>query len=576
MERKSLSVLPIRKLLIFAAIAGMFCFVLNNTAVVSGMLHPPAGYIPRYVVANLDVPIYLTWMQLAPQHWLLPNLHAPWTTSDSLLSPLVLLVGKLSALLGMTPVQGFQVFHLLFYFAAAFALGTVLWTFCTSRRQRICAAVAIFAALPLPLLALGWTRLFGKDLPLFWIGLIEYSYETADGLFRGGGSNSFTLSFGTAVSLFAIALLTRFVRNRQRRDLMLLALVTFLSGFFHPVEVFVITAASFATFGILAWREARTSVFFSNGAVIGSAAFLGVLPYAVLASTSEWVRDVSRLYQWNTNSVLWVPLVFGIPTILVVYLLLLRFRLPTPGDEVLRTWFLVTVALLFVPGLPLKLHMFDGFSYVAAILLVRLFAGNAQIRSLVARRPRLIPTTLAAGILICVPGYAALYRQVWMDGRSAAPNLLLSAVRPNEEPALIDWLRHNVQRDQLILGPGELAPWLATVPMRSLASHDLFGITYDQQSKLTGDFYTGKLTDREAETFLSGYGIHYVVMPNQSPALRFLTDRKAIGAVGLWTIYEIPEGRRLPYPGLASLRPDLAGQKDFGSLVAAARKLWGR
>jgi hypothetical protein len=43
--------------------------------------------------------------------------------------------------------------------------------------------------------------------------------------------------------------------------------------------------------------------------------------------------------------------------------------------------------------------------------------------------------------------------------------------------------------------------------------------------------------------------------------------------VGPWVIYEFPGIRRLPYPGLASLRPEIAKQLDFGGAVAAAHRL---
>jgi len=561
---------------VFALILGAFCFFLNNTAVWSAILKPPAGYVPRYVVANLDVAIYLTWMQLAPTHWLLPNLHAPWAGDNALLSPLVLTVGKLSHRLGLSAVAGFQVFQFLFYVAAAFALGTAICTFCPTPRQRVAAAIGIFAAMPLPMLALGWWHAAGREFPLFWIGMVEYAYETADGLLRGGASNSFTLSFGTAANLFALTFLTRFVRDRRPRDLGLLSLVAFLSGFFHPTEVCVIGSVSVVSFAILAWRERNLGVLSRNGAAVGGAAALGLAPYIIQTSRSEWVRDISRLYQWQPASVLWVGLVFGLPTVLAVYFLLMRFRLVTPGDEVLRTWFFVTIALLFVPGIPFKLHMFDGFPYVTALLLVRLLAGNDQIRSLLVNHSRPVYAVAMAACLLCVPGYAMLYRQIWHDGRAAQPDLLLNAVSRQEEPALLDWMRHHADPDQLVMGPPDTAPWLATVPMPSLASHDLFGITYEQQSKFVEDFYAGKLTEAEAAGTLAGYGVHYVVVPNDSPGRRFVSDRKAVAAVGPWTIYELPKGHRPPYPGLAALRPDLAGQLDFGRMIASARKIFAR
>ena len=565
---------PWRGLLVFAAVLGPFCFALNNLAIWSGMLHPPSGYGPRYVLSNLDVPLFLTWMTLAPTHWLLPNLQAPWASDDALLSPLVLTAGRFSHALGLSPIVGLQAFHFVLYLVAAFALGALIWTFCTTPRQRIAAAIAIGAALPFPLLALGWTRLVGKEIPLLWIGLYQYSYETADGLLRGGASNSITLSFGTAANLFGLFFLVRYVRERHLRDLALLAATAFLSAFFHPVEACVITMASLASFALLAWRERRPAVFLRCGFVVAGSAALGLLPYVIQTWRSEWVRDISRTYEWQPESVLWVPIVFGIPTVLAVYFLLMRFPLRTPGDEVLRTWFVVTICLLFVPAVPFKLHLFDGFPYITAILLVRLLSGHVHMRSLVQSRPRAVYALMAAGIVICGPGYATLYRQIWSDGRSAQPNLLLNALVRNEEPALIDWARHNLRLDQLVMAPHEIAPWLATVPMPSLASHDQFSVTYEEQTKFAEDFYSGNLPDAEAAAALNRYGVHYVVVPNDSPGRRFLSGRRVVGVSGPWTIYELPDGARPRYPGLVALRPEYAAKMNFGAMLVRARRIF--
>ena len=568
--------LPLRTILALAVVVGSACFFLNNLAVWSGVLHPPPGYVPRYAVANLDVPIYLTWMNLAPSHWLLPNLNAPWRGDAALVSPLVLTAGKLSHALGLTPVAGFQIFHYFLYVWAAFVLGVLLWTFCPTPRQRLAAAIAIVASLPLPLLALGWTNLVGQRVPILWLGLVQYSYETADGLLRGGASNSFTLSFGTAANLLAVALVARYVLRRQPRDLALLAITAFSSAFFHPVEVCVIVSASVASFALLARRERQWSTLLRPSLAVGTAAFCGLLPYLIQTSRSEWVRDISRLYQWQPASVLWVPLVFGIPTILVAYFVLLRYRLPNPVDEVLRTWFLVTVALLFVPGIPFKLHMFDGFPYVTAVLLVRLLASHVHVRTAVAAKPRLVPALAVTALALSLPGYVALYQQLWKDGRAADAELLVNAVSRQEEPRLIDWFRRHAPPDQLVMSPVDLAPWIATAPIPSLASHDLFSVNYEEQSKFVGDFYAGHLTADQAAKALDHYGVRYVVVPATSAAGQYLRDATPQTTLGPWTVYQRQSAVRPAYPGLATLRPDLAKQFDLAAVMAGLRHATSR
>lgn len=569
--------LPIRRVCWLALLIGTACFFVNNLALWSAAWAPPPGYQPRWALSNLDIPIYLTWMTLAPEHWLLPNYNAPWRSEDALVSPLVLAAGKLSAAAGISTRAGFQAMHLFFYVLAAAGFVLLLYTFCPTRRQRMAALVGSLAALPLPLIALGWAKLMGQDSPVFWIGLIQFAYDTADGLFRGGLSNSFTLSFGTAANLFGLFFLTRYVRERQQRDLRLLAVTAGLSGFFHPVEMCVIVLAAGATFALEAAKDRQWKRLAWKGGLVAGGGFAGILPHLIQSSRSEWVRDVSRLYVWEASSVLWVPLVFGVPFILAAYLLLMRFRLRTPGDEVLRTWVLASIALLFVPGVPLKLHVFDGFPYVTAILLVRLLAGSQPVMRLLQSRPALVPAAGFAVLAICLPGYVALFRQIWLDGQRAQPELLLNALERTDERPLLEWLKRNAAPTrQLAMGPSEIAPWIATVPMPSLASHDLFGVTYEEQNRFVNDFYAGKLSAGVAAERLREYGVRYLLVPAGSPAVRYVEGQVAVAKSGGWMVYERREAVRPAYPGLAKLRPDLAGSFGLGQLAGQVRQLVAR
>ncbi len=50
----------------------MLC-LLNHIGVIAGMVNPPPGYQPAYYLRTLDVPQYLTWLELARTQCLLPN-----------------------------------------------------------------------------------------------------------------------------------------------------------------------------------------------------------------------------------------------------------------------------------------------------------------------------------------------------------------------------------------------------------------------------------------------------------------------------------------------------------------------
>ena len=110
--------------------------------------------------------------------------------------------------------------------------------------------------------------------------------------------------------------------------------------------------------------------------------------------------------------------------------------------------------------------------------------------------------------------------------------------------------------------------------MPSLASHDQFSVTYEEQTKFAEDFYSGNLPDAEAAAALNRYGVHYVVVPNDSPGRRFLSGRRVVGVSGPWTIYELPDGARPRYPGLVALRPEYAAKMNFGAMLVRARRIF--
>jgi hypothetical protein len=62
-----------------------------------GTLDPPPGYQPAHYVRNLDIPVYLAWIELARTHWLLPNGNAPWITEPALFQPMFFILARRTA-----------------------------------------------------------------------------------------------------------------------------------------------------------------------------------------------------------------------------------------------------------------------------------------------------------------------------------------------------------------------------------------------------------------------------------------------------------------------------------------------
>ena len=142
---------------LFAVLLGTGLGLLNHAGVIAGMLDPPPGYQPAYFLRNLDVPQYLTWMELAKTHWLLPNDHAPWQTEPALFQPIL----TLAARTGLPTIAAYYGLQLLMYWLAAYALILAAETFMKTRRSMLYAALAVIAAQPLRLLIWAAAKAFG-------------------------------------------------------------------------------------------------------------------------------------------------------------------------------------------------------------------------------------------------------------------------------------------------------------------------------------------------------------------------------------------------------------------------------
>lgn len=509
---------------LLAVALGTVIGVINHTAVIAGILDPPAGYEPSYFIRNLDVPQYLTWSALAKDHWLLPNFHAPWKTEPALFQPMLQIIGKS----GLPPIAAHYGFQFLLYWVTAYALIQAFRTFSQSRREMAYAAIVMIGALPVKLMAWAFAKWFGAaahaQLGLAY-GLVEYTYETADGFLRGGLSNSFTLTFGTAVTLFGFTALAKYVRSGEERYFRALCACAFFGALFHPFEVFLVVFG--AVFPL--WKNKRPF----DIVWLGLAGALGLTPYLVQSLRSAWLRDASDLAQWHMTSPAWVLLVFGLPVILICWLMAMRPRSDSPEDDVLQSWFFSTALLPLIPAIPVAIHLFDGFTYCLGFLLVRKVARDKLFQRY---REGLRPVALAwAGVSVAV--LATVYFQIYSDGKQPDPMIGRPAIIATDERKLLDWMRQNLPRERVVLSPPEMAPWVAALPMMAMGSHDVFSVTFDEQRAAAAKFYAGD------ESIIDRFGVSYVIAEHR------LVSGSVLHREGRLFLYEMPGHVPLPYPG---------------------------
>src|SRR5437868_14966344 len=113
---------------LYGALFGAIVFLILNTAVWSGAF-APKGAVSLFFLRNDDSAQYLTYLALARDRFLFPNLHMPWLAEPALFHPLFLTAGRIGGWLGMTPVAILMAMEAMMVISAGVALVWVLYVF---------------------------------------------------------------------------------------------------------------------------------------------------------------------------------------------------------------------------------------------------------------------------------------------------------------------------------------------------------------------------------------------------------------------------------------------------------------
>ncbi len=532
---------------------GIGLYIFNNLAIFGGWLHAPSGFEPMFVPRAGDLAQYLTWIEgfkLAP---LIPNYHAPWQTEARFFALLPWTIAQIATLLGGRVLLAYHLVHLAGFVLASHVLLLVIRVFTYDRTQARAALLAVVLAVPLLSLAVlpvGILRATGvrglPDLP----GIGDFVWWSSDGFFHGIGG-SLLVTFGTACALGAISTLGLYFRTQERRYLLYTCLIAFVSALVHPFEVVVIVGAG-ASMLLLAHHGRMRRAWLEAGMLAASGA-AGLLPVGVQVLTAPWLRDAASRNDWLPFNPVRMLAILGLPAILALVLLLRQPRAITPTDGLLRNWYLFTLVALYIPGIPWPQHLLDGFHYVGALLFVRLAANNAWLTTMRRQHPRIVTSIAAACLVLALSAYFAYGATSYADGARPEPLHTFTTVAPTAETQVIKWLRNSADTEDLVLAPQQHAPWLATIPMHSFASHFIFSLSYLSQVELSDAFFAGKLDQSAAEKLLTEYGIRYVVMPAGSPAGAYFDGKQPVVRFDDVSVYSLETGGMKPYPGLAGI-----------------------
>jgi hypothetical protein len=523
-------------------IAPLLCacllFWVNSLDVFRGWIQPPAGHSPLFVPRDTDIAQHLTWMAGLHDRWLIPDFHAPYVTAPGMVAPLMTLLGRIAAL-GFNPALVYTAAQFAFYVLGAYAALYCFRVFLTSRRQ-------VYAALICAFCMVG-TGDFGRLARIVSSGAIT---QTAIGGLEPDGfliRGALSLTIGTVSVILAVALLGAYVTSGRKVLLYGVALVATISALFHPFEVIAIMLGT--VFSLLVLRWPRWFAGLRESLVVCAPAVAALIPYAYASLRVDWVGELAKLNRPEPLNPARLLYRLGVPAVLAVVLMAVGPRMHRRTDVLLKCWFGASFVALMLPYVPFRFHLTDGLAFITSLLVVR------QVSTISAqhwpRRYRVAISFVGATIIVASIAIHVLHRYVaWRQ---------YDATAPEEEVLTVNWLRQHARPEELVLAPPESAPWIATTPIHTFASHWLSSFDYWSQLHLAQSFYSGGMNSVQAQAFLSSRGINFVVVPAASSAARLLDRAREVTRIRTWVIYYFPENHMPPYT-LASALPRLAGQ----------------
>jgi hypothetical protein len=280
-----------------------------------------------------------------------------------------------------------------------------------------------------------------------------------------------------------------------------------------------------------------------------------VLFYFVPTLTHTWLKIATDLNCFHGVRITHHEiLALGWPLLLGFILAFLRPKSASRQDCFLACYVVVAVFALHMPFLPWPGHFKDGLNYGAGILVVQKLDTTPSLVRLWANRKlwRLgfVVLLVAAALMPHLYFRYLTYRTGTTATEAFGQN---TALAPVDEAQVITWLRAHGASEKLILAPLENAPWVATVPMHSFASHWIFSLTDDQQASLSQAFFEGTLSDTASDSLLRSYGVRYVLVPIGSPALRYVRNAELRWTGKRLVLYEIPYNDMKPFPRLTKV-----------------------
>jgi hypothetical protein len=352
-----------------------------------------------------------------------------------------------------------------------------------------------------------------------------------------------------ALYIFVFDLILRGQAKGQLRYAIVAGLVALFLGWQHTYDLVSVYGVLLAYAVLLTLRDRRLPLY-----IIKSGLVLGLLSwwpaaYSVILTSADpvWKKVLAQFANAGvyTPNLLHLPILLGPAFLLAVFVVVrdnpLRLKGLNDNDLFLKSWFLVTFLLIYLP-VDFQIHLINGWQVPIAILAVRgLFHYVIPFAEGVVTR-RSWPWSKAAIehglgailLLIILPTNFYLWAWRFVDlGRHDYPYYLYK-----DEIAAMAWLEANTKSDDVVLSSLTIGQYMPALTGRhAFLAHWAQTLDFYGKTAMVTEFFANATDNSRRQDILRQYSVDYIFY---GPAERDLGNYSLKTATFLQRVYASP------------------------------------
>ena len=510
----------------FVTICIMVMIILTSLPYVFGYVISPSDKVFMGIITNTpDIAQYFAWMKGFETANLIDNHLTPEPSAAVFFNLLWWTLGKLTAILPVSPMVMIQSYRFLSIIAFSVIAYWFIGLFVPEQSQR--RATFLVAC-------------FGGGLGWIWV-VAKYTFAHGELLFPRDlyvvepntfqcmmGINHFTISAALMILIYGLFVVG--YERRQWRYPLLASLVALLLGWEHAYDLLLVYAVIGVFALILFLRDG-----FSWHLVLYPMAIGLVSGWAALYSvyiTRAFPVWKAVLAQFD-NAGAWTPalphllILLGLPFVVALFAFdgLVPLRERSVRDLFIRVWFGINLFMVYVP-LNFQIHYLNGWQVPIAILATgafferilpwvrrqSLFQRLGKSWSHVCLERGLVATALLAIVLVNI--YIFAWRFVVLA------RLPHDRFLERDEVAALDWLAQNAEQDDIVLCASEVGQYVPSrVGARAFLAH--WAMTKDlyEKQRMVQEFFDTETPDSDRQAIIQEFSVDYVLLGVEERAI---------------------------------------------------------